>query len=389
MRHFQLLLVLIINFTSYAEPFDITNPPEDSRLNFTELVVKYGQIYEEHVVTTEDGYLLKLFHIRGKKNRPIFLMHGLLDSADVFVIRGRRSLAIHLAEQGYDVWTGNARGNKHSRRHINLNPNKQFWSFSQHEIGYYDLPAMIDFVLQATGESRVSCVGHSQGNMVFYILGATRPEYNEKIQVLIALAPVAFLHNVKPPVSTIVEASPVINAFYRAIHMEEVMGDRSVAAFTIKSICSKENSYEICAKRFLFLLAGSDPDELEPEFARVIFGHFPAGNSRKNLVHLSQISLNKRFAQFNYGSRRNWKVYKSPIPPNYDLNKVTMKVVLFSGRNDKLSVLEDVEVLRKKLPNVEYHEMKNKNFNHLDFIWGRNMDKYLFPLILNVLNNYY
>lgn len=70
---------------------------------------------------------------------------------------------------------------------------------SWHEIGYYDLPAMIDYILKKTGHSQLYYIGHSQGTTSFYVMGSERPEYNAKIKAMINLAPVAFLSNQRSP----------------------------------------------------------------------------------------------------------------------------------------------------------------------------------------------
>lgn len=112
-------------------------------------------------------------------------------------------LAYTLAEEGFDVWLGNARGNYYSRKHTTLDPNsrkdKQFWDFSWDEIGNLDLPAMIDYVLQQTGKSRLHYIGFSQGTTSFFVMASLRPEYNEKIISMHAMAPVAYMaHNSNP-----------------------------------------------------------------------------------------------------------------------------------------------------------------------------------------------
>lgn len=91
---------------------------------------------------------------------------------------------------GYDLWIGNARGNTFSRNHTTLNPDEpQFWTFSWHQIGVYDLPAMIDYILSHTGQDKLIYIGHSQGVTSMFVLLSKRPEYNKKIIILHAIAP--------------------------------------------------------------------------------------------------------------------------------------------------------------------------------------------------------
>lgn len=78
--------------------------------------------------------------------RPaVFLFHGLLDSSATWALNGpNASLAFLLADAGFDVWMGNARGNAYSRHHAWLNPDElPFWDFSIDQIARYDIPAMI------------------------------------------------------------------------------------------------------------------------------------------------------------------------------------------------------------------------------------------------------
>lgn len=69
-----------------------------------------------------------------------------------------------LADAGYDVWMGNARGTEISRQHVTLDPEKEeFWAYSWQHIGQKDLPAFIDYILEKTQYKKVTYVGYSQG----------------------------------------------------------------------------------------------------------------------------------------------------------------------------------------------------------------------------------
>lgn len=57
------------------------------------------------------------------------------------------------------------------------------------ELGMYDLPTSIDYVLKETGQKKVSYVGYSLGSAVYFVGANLKPELNDKIEVMINLAP--------------------------------------------------------------------------------------------------------------------------------------------------------------------------------------------------------
>jgi lysosomal acid lipase/cholesteryl ester hydrolase len=84
-------------------------------------------------------------HYTGKP--VVLLYHGFLMSSEVWVsnIDEYSNLPFILARQGYDVWLGNARGNKYSQYHVHLSPKHQpFWNFSMNELAMRDLPDTVD-----------------------------------------------------------------------------------------------------------------------------------------------------------------------------------------------------------------------------------------------------
>ncbi|XP_072399741.1 lipase 3-like isoform X3 [Diabrotica undecimpunctata] len=171
------------------------------------LVTSFGYPLETHQTETEDNYILTIFRIPHGRNHsisnksPVLLNHGMLGSAANYIWLGpQRSLAFILADKGYDVWLMNSRGTSYSRKHKSLSPNqREFWNFSFHEIGVYDLPAAIDYILNTTNQSSLYYVGHSQGCTSVFVMGSERPEYNNKIKMAIALAPGAIYKNFNQP----------------------------------------------------------------------------------------------------------------------------------------------------------------------------------------------
>lgn len=128
----------------------------DFTASFKKIVTKNGFKVEEHAVTTKDGYILTVFRIPGalgeptKAGRPpVFFQHGLLDSADGWIMNTADvAPAFVAARAGYDVWLGNSRENKYSRDHIKLDPwYHDFWMFDWQQMGDFDIPAVTEFII--------------------------------------------------------------------------------------------------------------------------------------------------------------------------------------------------------------------------------------------------
>ena len=89
-----------------------------------------------------------------------------------------------LADAGYDVWLGNYRGNTYSRNHTYLNPdawlNHHFWDFTWDEMAKYDIPSMVEKILEVTGEEEIFYAGHSMGTTAFMAMGHYRPDILDK-----------------------------------------------------------------------------------------------------------------------------------------------------------------------------------------------------------------
>ena len=127
-------------------------------------------------MTTEDGYILTTFRVKGKKDAEtpyapskasVIFNHGLYGEAWNWpaMFEGTRPPMFMLADQGYDIWMTNNRGTGPSLQHTSLDATKdtKYWEFSWAEMGLYDDKANIKLVKEKSGKDKVIWVGWSQG----------------------------------------------------------------------------------------------------------------------------------------------------------------------------------------------------------------------------------
>ncbi|XP_072399740.1 lipase 3-like isoform X2 [Diabrotica undecimpunctata] len=311
------------------------------------LVTSFGYPLETHQTETEDNYILTIFRIPHGRNHsisnksPVLLNHGMLGSAANYIWLGpQRSLAFILADKGYDVWLMNSRGTSYSRKHKSLSPNqREFWNFSFHEIGVYDLPAAIDYILNTTNQSSLYYVGHSQGCTSVFVMGSERPEYNNKIKMAIALAPGAIYKNFNQPL-------------------------------------------------ILSLLSRYPLNQLETDLPSIL-STLVNTISLKQILHYAQLILSGNFQKYDYGPKVNKEKYNISSPPLYNIQNIKYPVALFSGKTDKLVTPEDVKLLAKILPNVAYYStVPLPDFTHIDFILSKSTKSFVYKPILELLERF-
>ncbi|KAI9892618.1 MAG: hypothetical protein M1814_001311 [Vezdaea aestivalis] len=199
---------------------------------------RVGLDIEEYRVQTEDGFIIKLWHVYNPKERrpkstaereqrgpevfssdshkpddstpgstkrryPVLMIHGLLQSSGAYCTNDDRSLAFFLSKSGYDVWLGNNRCGFDPEHTILKPSDPRMWAWNIRQMGVIDLSAFVSRVLHETGFPKLALVCHSQGTTETFVALAKgqRPELGEKISVFCALAPAAY-------------AGPLINTAY-------------------------------------------------------------------------------------------------------------------------------------------------------------------------------
>ena len=83
------------------------------------------------------------------------------------------------------------------------------FDYSWHEMGVYDLPAIIDYILEVSKQTSLYYVGHSMGCTMFFVLTSTLPHYNSKFRIMFAFGPAVFISHIRNNVFRISEFSKV------------------------------------------------------------------------------------------------------------------------------------------------------------------------------------
>jgi pimeloyl-ACP methyl ester carboxylesterase len=286
------------------------------------------------------------------------MQHGIFDSSDSWVAnKESKSLAFVLANLGYDVWLGNNRGNKYSRNHISLNPNTNdvFWNFSFHEMGKYDLPAMIDFIRRKTGKSKISYVGHSQGTTQLFSALTYNTEFmTSRINSFAALGPVTNLENVASGFVKFM-ADYKIDILLQSRNVHELFNNQDAVAKFQNVICKYAKFF---CTGVLDMISDKNPKYNDMDRFQVWLNHYPSGSSSRSVQHLAESVRSKTFAPLD-----------SKAEPYNIKNIKGIPIGLFVGNQDLLATIKDNRNLKAALYSndvIKFYK-EYENFGHSSF----------------------
>jgi pimeloyl-ACP methyl ester carboxylesterase len=347
---------------------------DDRKLDAVGLIESRGFQAETHFVTTEDSYILQLFRIPPIRSgaRVVLLQHGLLDSADTWLVNERNvSLAYVLADAGCDVWLGNSRGNKYSTNSTRLDPkHTAFWNFSWDDMARVDTPAQIAYILNVTGAASLAYVGHSQGTTIMFANLAT-PAWSVggKVDVFIALAPVAYVHNTKSALLRLLADLQVDDLL--PLFGPSFLPSTALLRTLLPAVC--EAAPHLCDD-VIGMIAGFDQSDLDQARLPIYVAHFPSGTSDVNVHHWLNGVRAEQFCQL-------------AGHPCYNVSAIAdAKIALFWGGKDDLADTTDVARLLQQLdPSVVVYQQFNASLAHLDYVWGATVYESVYPYVLQLI----
>ncbi|KAF2464271.1 alpha/beta-hydrolase [Lindgomyces ingoldianus] len=368
--------------------------------DFTELCELYGYYTEEHIVQTGDGYLLGLHRLGwrrgeedirvnvgdrkgGLKKKVVYLHHGLLMNSEVWVCltESQRCLPFELVERGYDVWLGNNRGNKYSKKCVHTAPTSTaFWNFSMDQFAFHDIPDSIAYILSTTHQPSLSYIGFSQGTAQAFATLSIHPTLNDKVDVFIALAPAMSPKGLTSTiVDSFVKASP--DVLFLAFGRRAILGSATMwEAILYPPIFVRLIDTSL---KFLF---GWTSKNITPHQKLASYPHLYSFTSTKSVVHWFQIIRNGVFQMYddeapNPITSNRAKYYKVAKFPT---KNIKTPIVLVYGGSDSLV---DIDVMLKELPR---HTIAKEipHYEHLDFLWASSVHELVFPHVFEALDEY-
>lgn len=385
-----------MNLVNILSLFYFINIVNSKLSTFTSLISQYGFQSQAFSIITKDDYLLtlhrivnpKLFNLTYNiKRKPVLLLPPLPGSSSAYFINtpyinntscGDNFGFCLLFTNRYDVWIPNIRGDLESKTKVSNN--NIFWNFTFDQIIEFDIPPVIDFILNITGHEKVSIVSHSHGGTIGYGFLSTQTKYLKNIDKFISWAPAVFLGNMTSPIKRL---DFLLSLFQHVDGEFEPTSD--LARIIFKIIC--KGFVNTCGN--LTNLIGGETKHLNSSRLEYYLNYVPNSISIRNIVHLGQLYKNNNFAYYDYGSTLNKKIYNATKPPLYPLENITnTKIIIFNGEHDTIVTQKDINRLKNILDKNNSVIVETiATVNHMDFSIGMDAGKLIYDKTIKYLDS--
>ena len=375
-------------FTSSSSNVPGKDEPIETKLRAASTIHEMCEIFNVHIqdylVRTEDDYILTVHRIPptdGNNNGKVaYLHHGLLMCSDVWVcnIDRNKNLPFVLHDLGYDIWMGNNRGNKYSTAHISKPPRSpKFWDFSIDEFAYFDIPNTINYITNYCKVDQVVCIGFSQGSAQMFAALSIDEDLNNKVSQFIAIAPAMTPHGLHNRIAdTIAKSSPKI--MYLFFGRNIVLP----SAIIWRRTCHPK-LFNTLVDLSVLLLFNWTSKNITNRQKFVSYSKLYSTTSVKSIVHWFQILRSQKFQLFEepddmFNSLS--KPYHIPVFPTR--TNIRVPILLIYGGIDSLV---DIDVMKSNLPSKRVFDIKVEEHEHLDLIWGHDVDTLVIDKVLKFI----
>lgn len=367
-----------------------------------------GYRFETHKIVTEDNYINTAWRIVGRLNitnepppekKPcVILQHGLLDNSATWLIpNATDAFPFMLVDEGYDVWMTNSRGNINSYEHMEpdthsvYSPSSKYYDFTWDEMGKYDVPANLNYVLQHSEYDKAFYVGHSQGTTQFFVASDVIGGLGDKIAGFIGVGPVMYVGHMYSPFLRLLMATGILEL----LEMLKVYNFLLIPTYFSPLLRYVMIHMRHFVWRFIGLICGID-EVIRADLSRmpVMGNHEPGGSSLKNILHWTRNIQSGEFAYHDYGAKsENLKVYGQETPPLYNTTHIAEEFkkfpsYLMAGDNDCLVSKKDLAKLKAIVePSGAIVEVLD-TFAHLDYVWGKESRQKVFEPALEFIKKH-
>ncbi|KAH6924754.1 hypothetical protein HPB50_023789 [Hyalomma asiaticum] len=236
----------------------------------------------------------------------------------------------------------------------------------------------------------ISLVVWSQGFTEILVLLSTRPEYNAKVNLVAAYAPVGNISHIETPLTLLGPVAEIVASVFHHFTRGALLTASETTQFLITQVCN--NVFRGACFLPVNVAVGASREQLNKTRIPVYLAHMPSGTSIRNIIHYTQVSLytqccivylvsayiffqmyrSQNFIMYNYGFEENLIRYNQPEPYEYPLEHVFAPIALFTGASDRFANPVDVQDLRSRIRDsiVFDYEVPQETFSHLDFVVG-------------------